>query len=180
MLYEVITQAPFAQLPLLVLASLGEQDVLARRLAGKASTGLLAKPVLPATMARALLQLLAPGAQFPGTAPQCDDGSRLAGIRILLVDDNAINRRVAGETLLGVGARVDMAEDGHQAVELARLGQYDVVLMDIQMPRMDGVAATYWLRNLGYRPPIIALSANDQDSERRRCLQAGMNRNNFV
>ena len=68
-----------------------------------------------------------------------------------------------------------MAEDGHQAVELARQGQYDVVLMDIQMPRMDGVAATYWLRNLGYRPPIIALSAHDEDSERRRCLQAGMN-----
>ena len=77
-------QNGLCSLPMLVIAGPGEQDTLSRHLAGATAIRLLSKPVLPAAMTRALLQLLAPDAQLPGIAPHSDDGSRLAGIRVLL------------------------------------------------------------------------------------------------
>ena len=102
---------------------------------------------------------------------------RAGGAQLLLVEDNAINREVALELLHAVGLNVDQAEDGEIALAKTRERTYDLVLMDLQMPKMDGVTATREIRCLpGYRDvPIIAMTANAFMDDRQTCEAAGMN-----
>lgn len=100
-----------------------------------------------------------------------------AGKRILLAEDNPINREVACDLLQSVGLIVDTAEDGEQAVELASTHDYDLILMDIQMPNMDGTEATHVIRQCAggnKRLPILAMTANAYAEDREACLAAGM------
>jgi two-component system sensor histidine kinase/response regulator len=101
----------------------------------------------------------------------------LGGARILLVEDNDINQLVAGEMLRDAGFAVDIAENGQHALDLISQTSYDLVLMDMQMPVMDGIAATLVLRSLpAYRSlPVVAMTANVLAPDRQRCLDAGMN-----
>jgi PAS domain S-box-containing protein len=97
------------------------------------------------------------------------------GQRVLLVEDNPINQEVAGALLGAAGLVVETADDGGRAVELALARPYDLVLMDVQMPVMDGLAATRALRQrLGAGLPIIAMTANAFGEDRAACLAAGM------
>jgi two-component system, sensor histidine kinase len=106
-------------------------------------------------------------------------GGRAAGPRILLVEDNAVNREVAVGMLESLGCAAHSAENGRLGIEAMNAAAYDAVLMDCQMPVMDGLTATAEIRRReqhsgGARVPIIALTANAMEGDRERCLAAGM------
>jgi signal transduction histidine kinase/ActR/RegA family two-component response regulator len=98
-------------------------------------------------------------------------------LRILLVEDNPINQLVANGLLEKAGCSADLAADGLEAVEKALAGSYDLILMDMQMPRLDGLGATRRIRGLplAHQPAIVAMTANAFEEDRQQCLAAGMN-----
>jgi PAS domain S-box-containing protein len=109
-----------------------------------------------------------------------DDAERLLttayrSTRVLLVEDNAINQEVALELLAAVGIQADLAVNGENAVKMCADKNYDLILMDMQMPIMDGIAATRAIRASGGKQPILAMTANAFGEDRQRCLDAGMN-----
>jgi CheY-like chemotaxis protein len=96
-------------------------------------------------------------------------------IRILMAEDNSINQRVGTLILQRAGYRIDLVSDGNEAIEACRRSAYDLILMDCQMPTIDGFEATRQIRAIGGRQPvIIAVTANALVGERERCLAAGM------
>jgi len=99
------------------------------------------------------------------------------GARILVVEDNRINQRIMQELLAGYGLQVGLAGDGIEAVEMLQREAFDLVLMDLQMPRMDGFQATAKIRERHDRLslPIVAMTAHGRDEDREKCLSAGMN-----
>ena len=107
-----------------------------------------------------------------GARPAADI-SALRGRRILLVEDNPFNRKLIYLTLSKTGAMVEWAENGQAGVEKAQAECFDLVLMDMQMPVMDGYTAAARFRELGYRGPIIALTAHALPAEREKCHAAG-------
>lgn len=106
------------------------------------------------------------------------DDSPLRSLHVLVVEDNLINQQVATKFLERLGQKVALADNGQAAVESVRTGTYDLVLMDLQMPVVDGITATRRIRALGginARLPIVAMSANASGKHRRECREAGMN-----
>ncbi len=99
----------------------------------------------------------------------------VAARNILVVDDNEVNRQVAGGLLRSLGMVVDCAEDGAAALDKMAGGGYDLVLMDMQMPVLDGIEATKLARQRGDATPIVGLTANAFQADRDACLAAGMN-----
>ncbi|MDD3354591.1 MASE3 domain-containing protein [Zoogloea sp.] len=116
-------------------------------------------------------------ASVPADNPGQRLKERYAGCRVLVAEDNVINREVAVEILREVGMEVDVAVDGVEAVALVARNEYRVVLMDMQMPNLDGLDATREIRTLPRSAtlPIIAMTANAFREDRLRCLDAGMN-----
>ena len=96
-------------------------------------------------------------------------------LAILLAEDNIVNQRLALRLLERRGHRVTVANNGREAVDLAASSHFDVILMDIQMPVMDGLEATVQIRKSNPWIPIIAITANTVEGDRKRCLAAGMN-----
>ncbi|NMZ65489.1 PAS domain S-box protein [Pseudomonas oryzihabitans] len=138
----------------------------------------LTKPVTPAQIVEVVERAL--GAEIPAgvhAAAVVDESHRLAGLRLLVVEDNALNRQVAAELLLAQGAQVELAEGGLEGVERVLSGApLDVVIMDMQMPDIDGLEATRRIRADGrFRTlPILAMTANASHTDRDACLAAGM------
>jgi CheY-like chemotaxis protein len=116
-----------------------------------------------------------------GLPPQTDDvkapapptSARLDGAKVLIVDDSTDNQTIIRLFLTSVGATVELANNGLEAVEKMKSNRYDVVLMDIQMPLMDGYQALKIANENGYRGPILALTAHALKEEKDRCLAAG-------
>ncbi|MGD9132482.1 MAG: response regulator [Desulfobacterales bacterium] len=144
--------------------------------------GFLLKPVNPSMLFDTIMQAL--GNVKPETSRLVrkyeQEAEVLEGIRganVLLVEDNDINQQVAKEILEGAGLKITLANDGQEAVKAVKENEYDVVLMDVQMPVMDGYTAT---REIRKEPrlrelPIIAMTANAMAGDRERSLEAGMN-----
>jgi two-component system sensor histidine kinase/response regulator len=142
----------------------------------------LSKPVAPLRLVDAVWAALGLDPQQPqcdtqDAAPLSQGLSSLRGARVLLVDDNDLNRQLGTELLQGIGIEVDTANDGQQAIEKVHQTHYDLVLMDMQMPVLDGVRATEHIRGLaGFKHmPILAMTANAMQADQERCLRAGMN-----
>jgi len=108
---------------------------------------------------------------------QTSDIAKVKGMSasVLLVEDNKINQTVARKLLEKQGCKVTIANDGVEALNTLQVGHFDLILMDCQMPIMDGFEATRKIRQSGNDIPIIALTANAQNSDRDACLEAGMN-----
>ncbi|MBC5766794.1 response regulator [Ramlibacter sp. GTP1] len=168
--------------PALLMVSAYGRDELLREAAGVGIDSVLVKPVNPAVLVETTAHLLgsvrtvdAAPAGEPDAAAR--DLSCLRGLRVLLVEDNDINQMVATELLQDAGLSVDVAGDGSIALRKVQEGAYDVVLMDMQMPVMDGVEATRAIRRIPSLAslPIIAMTANAMERDRQLCIDAGMN-----
>jgi CheY-like chemotaxis protein len=92
-----------------------------------------------------------------------------------VVEDNAVNAKVMERMILYLGYDVDLADSGQQALALLERHHYHVILMDIQMPVMDGITATRWIRQRRIDTPVIAVTANSDSRVRNRCFDVGMN-----
>ncbi len=139
--------------------------------------GFLVKPVNPSTLFNAIAEAVAPTRdEGVVSVPITASAPNLNGTRVLVVEDNAINQRIAREILQGVGVEVEIAANGALAVQAIRNGSFDLVLMDIQMPEMDGYQATRMIRKDKQfdRLPIVAMTAHAMAGDREKCLEAGM------
>ena len=171
----------------IMVTAYGREDVI--RLARAANVdGFLIKPVSPSTLLDTLLSVLGyeyllSAAESPATTLPASHRPQLAGIRLLLVEDNAVNREFAAELLRSEGVQVVEVEDGEQAVTRVQQETFDAVLMDIQMPQMDGLEATRRIRALAQTPggehlaelPIIAMTALAMVHDEANARAAGMN-----
>jgi CheY-like chemotaxis protein len=118
-----------------------------------------------------------PGPAFTGKSAHERLLDEYAGTRVLLAEDEPINQEVSRSLLEEAGLIVDVADDGLQALELAKQNAYALILMDMQMPLMNGVEATIAIRTLPKyaKTPILAITANAFDEDRQICVDAGMN-----
>jgi CheY-like chemotaxis protein len=170
----------YPALPMILFSSLGPRDL-------DTEAGLfaayLAKPLRQSQLFDTLVTLFQPAAEAraprkraekPKTDPEM---ARRHPLRILLAEDNLVNQKLATRLLEQMGYRIDLASNGKEALESVARQTYDVVLMDVQMPEMDGLEASRRI-NADYpdgaRPRIVAMTANAMQGDRERCLAAGM------
>jgi len=142
------------------------------------SLWLLSRPVKRARLKEAAIDLLTdhPALQLHEPAEPVRDPAELRrDLRLLVAEDNPVNQRVLLLMLEDLGCAAEIANNGEEAFEMGRARSYDLIFMDVQMPLIDGFAATRKLREAGVKTRIVALTANAMGGDRERCLEAGMN-----
>ena len=164
-------------LPVIAMAPLGEPAA-----AHLSPVAVVTKPVKASHLYDALVRALAGPSGSAWPPPDAAEASSprpgSAALRILVAEDNEVNQRLVVLMLERLGQRADLAEDGHQVLDALRRQPYDLILMDVQMPALDGLEATRRIRAewpADAQPVIIALTANAMADDRARCLAAGMN-----
>jgi len=166
-------------LPLVLFTSLGSREVETEGIEFAAQ---LQKPLKPSALFDILMEIFSGQGMVEMKAkpekPTMDpEMARRHPLRILLAEDNAVNQKLALKLLSQMGYRADVAANGLEAIQAIERQKYDLVLMDVQMPEMDGLEASRkicsrWPR--GERPRIVAMTANAMQGDRERCLEAGM------
>jgi len=168
-----------SRIPAILMVTAFGRDEVMQRADAVGLDGFLLKPVNASVLYNTVVDILSRGTAEPRTpAPRpAPVTETLAGRRVLLVEDNAVNRQVASEMLEDYRLIVDTAKDGVECLEKLERGDYDLVLMDIQMPRLDGLSTTRQLRGQSRLAtlPIVAMTAHAMAGDRERCLAAGMN-----
>jgi PAS domain S-box-containing protein len=170
---------PSADLPLVLFTSLGRREAGMEQLHFAAH---LTKPIKPSQLFDALVGIFAGGTKEPAAAEAAKqrmdaEMAHRHPLRILLAEDNLVNQKLALRLLQGMGYRADVAANGAEALDAIAQVPYDVVLMDVQMPELDGLEASRQLnRRWGRanRPRIVAMTANAMQGDRELCLAAGM------
>jgi CheY-like chemotaxis protein len=174
-----LRELPLSYMPhLMMVTAYGYEEVI-KGAEDAGIDGVLIKPVSASALFDAVVRILGGIINSVVDAPTntFEQLATIKGARILLVEDNDLNQEVASELLRYAGFVVDVAENGQIALDMVRAVDYDIVLMDIQMPVMDGVLATQEIRkeqrfnNL----PVVAMTANAMQADRDRCIVAGMN-----
>jgi PAS domain S-box-containing protein len=175
---EIRSRAAGARLPLVLLSSVGQREAVS---ASDLFAVRLKKPAKPSQLLEALGRLFAEPTTVAPTPPigvTAGSESPEQSERVLLAEDNAVNQKVALLMLRKLGYRADIAHNGREVLAALERQPYDVVLMDVQMPEMDGLDAAARIVErwpTGVRPWIIALTANAMQGDRERCLAVGMN-----
>ncbi|MBW2738400.1 MAG: response regulator [Deltaproteobacteria bacterium] len=166
---------------LIMVTAYGKEEVM-QQAREVGLEGFLDKPVTPSTLLDTIVGALSNKGGFRKAGKSADQWKiktleSIKGAQILLAEDNKINQLVAQHLLTQAGMRVTIANNGKEAVELAETTAFDAILMDIQMPEMDGFEATRTIRGntSEAQPPIIAMTANAMAGDREKCLDAGMN-----
>ncbi len=169
------------ELPVVLLSSIGRRDAAAEKITPAAY---LSKPIKPSHLLDALLEVCAhqqpvhaasPAQRISG--PTSAELAERSPLRILLAEDNAVNQKLALRLLAQLGYRADVAGNGLEVIAALERQPYDVVLMDVQMPELDGLEATRRIRTQWVPPAsprIIAMTANAMHGDREACLAAGM------
>ena len=168
--------------PKIIMVTAYGQDEVQADLGDLYVDGLLAKPVSASDLLDALVNAYGwhsvsePEATTGTGQPDAANTRQLQGLRVLLAEDNEINQEVACEILGGAGVEVRIAHHGGEAVAMAQAEEFDLILMDMQMPEVDGILATRRIREQisAERLPIIAMTANVLRDDIQRCLDAGM------
>jgi two-component system, sensor histidine kinase and response regulator len=170
------------QVPTVVMVTAYGREEVMRQAETAGLDGFLIKPVNQSVLLNTILEVLGhaehrPSRPLAAPATHPDALSSIRGARLLVAEDNEINQQVAREILESAGFVVEIADNGRDALEKVQAGRFDAVLMDIQMPEMDGLQATAQMRQDGrfVDLPIIAMTAHAMAGDREQSLQAGMN-----
>jgi PAS domain S-box-containing protein len=177
-LAEEIRQTPFAaRMPIIILTS-GSRATDTERCQQLDIHAALLKPVKPSELLAAVVGAVAVSPAAATVRPVIDAGTAPPPLRILLAEDGIANQKLVVGLLTKWGHQVSVAQHGREALDLCAATQFDLVLMDVQMPELDGIEATRILRRrereTGRHVPIIALTAHALKGDREKCLAAGM------
>ncbi len=180
---QILRNMGLSPLPKLILVTAYAREEVLKSAIESGFDEVLIKPVGASTLFDSVVRIFGDAEDtresryLPEKTLAQDDFGNIYGARILLVEDNAMNQQIATEILEDAGFVVDLAKNGEEAVSKVHTQAYDVVLMDMQMPVMDGVSATLAIRaeTRFDRLPIVAMTANAMQQDRERCLAAGMN-----
>jgi len=170
----------FRTLPFIMLTSI-DRRMAAKEIETFRITAVVSKPIRVTELRTAIFDALGGRSHVPLTDDRGRQAIDLTGIdpalKVLVAEDNRVNQRVITLQLKALGLKPDLVENGALAVEAVNKTRYDVILMDCQMPEMDGIEATRRIRRLHTRPDlfIVALTAGAMAGDRERCLEAGMN-----